>query len=809
MIKLLTLLLLANLSFANGCGTWEHTENAAISGFNDVHLSGISVQGCKAECCHDPQCKSFDYYKNRDRCDLSYSNARDVGGLKTDYAGHPYDHYHLNRFTNACNQDKIQRNVDYWGSDLRWIDQVEDAEGCGKLCAQTPSCKSWTYIKDPTHRDCKRCYLKSSDSITATSNTCCDSGLQDACSDSCVILHGQDIVDGTFVPCCGHGMTVGSDEECRTVCASQSECTAWVTTSPEGSSTITCYMTSGPVSWEADSARNGGLPCTPSDNSEVSSLSCSYKPLGGLAMDEGNLLIWQTGTLDNAKMNCGEWDTCQSFAFCGGGSSAGVRDYYLYDKRMSSDEPLSLRTDCTTYSKVCLAKPVKSIGYWTFTAENRHADDQEITITKTFSGSKSAEEAETELQSISNSIKQSHSAEVAVGLSVGFKKIAEASLETKYGYEYEHNHAEEFDSSLALTATETYEQGLSFERKMTIPARKLHEPTHVNIWVWKTEAIREDSTSQLAGSSNVYNGPFLMRSGCGYDIPPNCLPGKCDPHDKDCWTCTDDKWKIDPDFEPPTYCDEEECSFIAIRTVDCPNRLRMRELENCRTTGDMKEGELCEATNNIPGFIEEHDINNCPGGRDIFRYSCALTASEECDFKETFTATGCPNNEIPLTIMQDWNDENKFSSYDLVLKNMLSYCNDVKNGIATDAQKQVCCGGVDCQAGLRCVEQPEMILCSRKSHCTVREDIDYSGSDIRIILQVADADDCAKLCSQESLCASWTYVKDFTHEGFRNCHLKSRDDITATSNTCCDSGLRNACSSVSSTTTPTNQGALI
>jgi len=613
----------------------------------------------------------------------------------------------ISSFAKGCNQDKIKRDVDFFNSDIRSIDQVEDAESCGKLCAQTPLCKSWTYVKAPTHAHFKICFLKHSDSISATSDTCCDSGLQDACS----------------------------------------------------------------------------------------VLTCSYRSLGGLALEEGNLLTNgnQFGTLEDAKVNCEERGTCQSFAFCAGNGGA----YFLYDKRMSSTERLSLRTDCTTYSKVC---PVKSIGYWTFTAENRHADDQEITITKTFSGSKGAEEAKNELQSISNDIKQSHSAEVAVGVSAS-NGFVEASLEAKYGYEYEHAHNEAFESALAQTATKTYEQGLSFERTLTIPAIKLHEPNHVNIWVWTTEAIREDSLSKLAGSSYTYDNTFLMRWGCGYDIPPNCLPGKCDPHDINCWTCTDDQWKIDPDFEPPTFCDEEECSFIPIRTADCPNRLQLRELENCRTTQDMKEGEYCEATNNIAGFIEEHDINNCPGGRDIFRYSCALTASEECDFKETFTATGCPNNEIPLTIMQDWNDAHKFSSYDLVLKNMLSYCNDVKNGIATDAQKEVCCGkDIDCQAGLRCVKQPQMILCSRKSHCTVKQDVDYFGSDIRNIPQVADADDCAKLCSQESSCASWTYVKDITHKGFRTCHLKSRDDITATSSTCCDSGLQNACSSVSSTT---------
>jgi len=166
---------------SSGSCSWQHIANAAISGFNDLHLSSVTADQCKEACCANSQCKSFDYHKNTNKCDLSFSSAAEAGGLKTDYSGNPYDHYELVR----CNQDKIERNVDYLGFDIRFIDQVEDAESCGKLCAQTPLCKTWTYIKAPTHAHFKRCHLKSSDSITATTDTCCDSGLQEAwhCSD--------------------------------------------------------------------------------------------------------------------------------------------------------------------------------------------------------------------------------------------------------------------------------------------------------------------------------------------------------------------------------------------------------------------------------------------------------------------------------------------------------------------------------------------------------------------------------------------------------------------------------------------------
>lgn len=79
------------------CGTWQYTANAAIYGHNDVHFDDVTIDICKQACCDDSQCKSFDYHKQTNQCDLSYSSASEVGGLKTDYAGNPYDHYALTR----------------------------------------------------------------------------------------------------------------------------------------------------------------------------------------------------------------------------------------------------------------------------------------------------------------------------------------------------------------------------------------------------------------------------------------------------------------------------------------------------------------------------------------------------------------------------------------------------------------------------------------------------------------------------------------------------------------------------------------
>jgi len=67
--------------------------NAAISGYNSVHLTGQTVASCQDACSGYSWCQSFDWYKYSNECDLSDKSASDVGGLKTDYDGNPYDHY--------------------------------------------------------------------------------------------------------------------------------------------------------------------------------------------------------------------------------------------------------------------------------------------------------------------------------------------------------------------------------------------------------------------------------------------------------------------------------------------------------------------------------------------------------------------------------------------------------------------------------------------------------------------------------------------------------------------------------------------
>lgn len=98
---------------AAGLADFTFTANAAISGFNRESLTGVTPQQC-AEACQASDrsgwCVSFDFNRTTSTCDLSDKRASQVGGLKTDYSGNPYDHYSLkpdplrvfSRVTNAA-----------------------------------------------------------------------------------------------------------------------------------------------------------------------------------------------------------------------------------------------------------------------------------------------------------------------------------------------------------------------------------------------------------------------------------------------------------------------------------------------------------------------------------------------------------------------------------------------------------------------------------------------------------------------------------------------------------------------------------
>jgi len=69
------------------------TRDAAISGHNSRHLTKVSAAACAEACLAETGfvCKSFDYYKNERKCDLSESALEDVGKLSRGATS--YDHY--------------------------------------------------------------------------------------------------------------------------------------------------------------------------------------------------------------------------------------------------------------------------------------------------------------------------------------------------------------------------------------------------------------------------------------------------------------------------------------------------------------------------------------------------------------------------------------------------------------------------------------------------------------------------------------------------------------------------------------------
>jgi len=366
---------------------------------------------------------------------------------------------------------------------------------------------------------------------------------------------------------------------------------------------------------------------------------------------------------------------------------------YLCKKRENCNPP-----------HVATAGSVKTIGYWFRKPEVRSDFDETKTITLTFESSSTESKEKDQMRSFSNDILQKHSAEVAFEVGGTLKGIVEAKLSTKYAYENEQTHSEGFEKRLVHLAQKTFTQKTEFSSEVKIPARKEHDPKFVNVYFWKTEAIKADLTS----AAFYLEGFALARSGCGYDVPPNCLPGFC--ADKNCWTCTDDDMIINPNFKKPECVVGEGCEWKAIPTKDCPSRLAVSELKECRL--DMENGELCQADKPLPDqsndedALQKFDVNNCPGSTDVFRYICP--PRKECDFEKTFAATGCPNDKISGSTLNFWDSE----KFDVILKDMLNYCNVVKNGVATEQQKQECCGqGKDCQASLKCVEQSFFTLC--------------------------------------------------------------------------------------------------
>lgn len=114
--------------------SFETTANAAISGYNREQLTAVTPQACAEACALSSRaswCRSFDYNKTASSCDLSDKRASDVGGLKTDYPGNPYDHYSRRVVAGTPNPIPGDRHVLLIGIDGLRGDAVL-CNGCAK-----------------------------------------------------------------------------------------------------------------------------------------------------------------------------------------------------------------------------------------------------------------------------------------------------------------------------------------------------------------------------------------------------------------------------------------------------------------------------------------------------------------------------------------------------------------------------------------------------------------------------------------------------------------------------------------------------
>ncbi|MBM3114861.1 PAN domain-containing protein [Jeongeupia naejangsanensis] len=134
--------------------SFDFTANAAISGNNTEHLTQVTPEQCAASCLGTSRanwCVSFDYYKNTQECDLSNKRAADVGGLKTNYAGNPYDHYSIKDVLRAFT---FTANAAIAGYNTERLTGVSPA-ACASACldgSRSNWCRSFDYNR--TTQEC-------------------------------------------------------------------------------------------------------------------------------------------------------------------------------------------------------------------------------------------------------------------------------------------------------------------------------------------------------------------------------------------------------------------------------------------------------------------------------------------------------------------------------------------------------------------------------------------------------------------------------------------------------------------------------
>jgi len=270
----------------------------------------------------------------------------------------------------------------------------------------------------------------------------------------------------------------------------------------------------------------------------------------------------------------------------------------------------------------------RAIGLWRKRAYHRsNIMDTKEKLTLYASSSQSTTMEETQLASWSTLTSHTHHAEVAVETSASYG-VASGSLSALYSYEYEHDRSQTFESQVSNLANKAFSQQVKIEVPIEIPMKGPGETIEtVNVWYYETTVIGQATSGLgLASATHFILSDRRTTYGCGHHIPPNCLPGYCDPDDHNCWECTTQWAQIDPTFRRPLHCEEEGegGEFVAIQESECPHYSDIRNLPPCNESTGC--GDMCEADGPMPGWPSPtHQIDNCYGAYDVFRWTCPWT----------------------------------------------------------------------------------------------------------------------------------------------------------------------------------------
>jgi len=131
-----------------------------------------------------------------------------------------------------------------------------------------------------------------------------------------------------------------------------------------------------------------------------------------------------------------------------------------------------------------------------------------------------------------------------------------------------------------------------------------------------------------------------------------------------------------------------ECQYVSVDASECPNY--SGSLPDCRS--DIGDGDLCEADYPLNG-VPEHNINNCPGGYDVFRYVCGGEVEEECDWVP-LRASECPANAASFPDCHDSMGSGELCEADTPLPNGDSNFN-INNCGVYDMFRYHCSGSSD------------------------------------------------------------------------------------------------------------------